>query len=139
MTIVVVKESIAASAEAVWEILGNFGGIKVGGPITAFHMEGEGVGAVRTITMGGGQVIERLETFDPEQLTFSYVITNQDCPLPVANYSSVVQITRDGANGCTVEWTGTFEPRGVPEAQAIEIVTGIYAGGIKGASQALAG
>ena len=30
MTIVVVKESIAASAEAVWEILGNFGGIKWG-------------------------------------------------------------------------------------------------------------
>ena len=139
MTIVVVKESIAASAEAVWEILGNFGGIKVGGPITAFHMEGEGVGAVRTITMGGGQVIERLETFDPEQLTFSYVITNQDCPLPVANYSSVVQITRDGVDACTVEWTGTFEPRGVHEAQAIEIVTAIYAGGIKGASQALAG
>ena len=52
MTIVVVKESIAASADAVWEILANFGGIKVGGAITAFHMEGEGVGAVRTIDGG---------------------------------------------------------------------------------------
>jgi len=139
MTIVAVKESIAASADAVWKILGDFGGLKVGGPITAFHLEGEGVGAVRTITMGGGEVIERLETFDPEQLTFSYVILNQDCPLPVAAYSSVVKITRDGADACTVEWTGTFEPRGVPAAQAEVIVTGIYTGGIKRARQALVG
>ena len=140
MTIVVaVKEGIAASADAVWAILGDFGGIKVGGAITAFHMEGEGVGAVRTISMGGGQIVERLETYDPEGLTFSYAITNKDSPLPVSNYSSVVQITRDGADACTVEWTGTFEPRGVPEAQAEAIVRGIYTGGIKGARQALVG
>ena len=139
MTIVTVKETVAADAEAVWNILSDFGGIKIGGPITDFHIEGEGVGAVRTITMGGGKVIERLETFDPAELTFSYVITNQDSSLPVTNYASIVKITSEGPGACSVEWTGTFEPRGVPEAQAQAIVNGIYTGGIERARKALAG
>ena len=69
MTTVKVVESIKAEAKAVWDILGDFGGIKVGGPITAFEIEGEGVGAVRTITMGGANVVERLEAFDPESFS----------------------------------------------------------------------
>ena len=54
MTTVKVVEPIAANAGDVWKILSDFGGIKVGGPIEAFEIEGEGVGAVRTITTGGG-------------------------------------------------------------------------------------
>jgi hypothetical protein len=128
-------ENIKADAKSVWEILGDFGGIKIGGPITAFEITGEGVGAVRTITMGGARVVERLETFDPENFSFSYVITNEDCPLPVANYSASVNITETD-DGCTVDWTGNFDAKG-PEEQAMTIVRGIYEGGIAGAKKAL--
>jgi hypothetical protein len=139
MTIVAVKETIAASADAVWQILGDFGGIKVGGPITAFDIKGAGVGAVRTITLGGAQIVERLEAYDPAALCFTYVITNDDCPLPVSNYSATVKISRDGESACTVEWTGTFEPKGATAEQAQQAVTGIYTGGIAGARKALVG
>ena len=64
MTNVTVVESIAANANDVFKILGDFGRIKVGGAITAFELEGDGVGAVRTITTGGGQIIERLDEYD---------------------------------------------------------------------------
>jgi hypothetical protein len=139
MTTVAVKETVAADAEAVWNILSDFAGIKIGGPITDFQIEGEGVGAIRTITMGGGKVIERLETFDSVGLTFSYVITNQDSSLPVTNYASIVKITSEGPGACSVEWTGTFEPRGVPEEQAQAIINGIYTGGIQRARKTLGG
>lgn len=133
MAKVEVIENVAAPAADVWKILGDFGGIKVGGPITAFEMDGSGVGAVRTITMGGAQIKERLENFDDGAMTFSYAIINDDCPLPVANYSASVTITAQGDSACEVNWTGNFEPKGADEAAASDIVRGIYTGGIQGA------
>ena len=61
-----VVKTIAAPADDVWAQLSDFAGIKPGGPIEAVEYEGEGVGMVRTLTMGGGLVIERLETHDAQ-------------------------------------------------------------------------
>ncbi len=135
MTTVEVVEDINADTQAVWKILGDFGGVKVAGPITAFEVTGEGVGAVRTITMGGAKVVERLEAFDPDAMSFTYAIINEDCPLPVAGYSSSVKLSAKGA-GTSVEWVGTFEPKG-DENAAAEMVRGIYTGMIAGARKAL--
>ncbi len=132
-----VVKKVNAPADAVWGQLSNFAGIKVGGPIEAVSYEGEGVGMIRSISMGGGLVVERLEEHDAGQRRFTYSIINEDCPLPFSNYSATVQISDDGDNTSTVEWTGTFDAKGVPEADAINVATGIYAGGIKGAKIAL--
>jgi hypothetical protein len=134
-----VVKAINAPADAVWEQLSNFSDIQVGGPIESFSYEGEGVGMVRTIGMGGGQVVERLETHDSTARSFSYAIINEDCPLPFSNYSALVNITDNGDGTCTVDWTGTFEPRGADEAEAINVATGIYAGAIKRARDTLEG
>ena len=137
MTEVVVNEQVAAAAEDVWRILSDFGGIKVGGPIEAFEIEGEGVGAVRTITMGGGKVIERLDVHDPATKVFSYCILNDDNPLPVSNYSATVKVSADSDSSCTVDWRGTFDVKGADEETACNVVRGIYTGGIQGARKAL--
>lgn len=136
MTEVQVQEDIAASARDVWNILADFGGIRVGGPIEAFEIEGEGVGAVRTITMGGGRIVERLDAHDADALTFTYSIINDDPPIPVSNYSATVTITANGERACSVDWTGTFDPTG-DEAAAAAMVRGIYTGGIQRARAAL--
>ena len=138
MATVKVSDTINAEAKAVWAILGDFAGIKVGGPITAFEIEGEGVGSVRTITMGGANIVERLEAFDDQAMSLKYAIINDDCPLPVSDYSATIDVQDNGDGTCHVDWEGTFEPKGAPEAQAAEIVKGIYAGGIAGAKQATA-
>ena len=137
MTEAKVVKSIAADADAVFALLGDFAGIKVGGPIEAVVYEGEGIGMVRTLTMNGGSVVERLETHDPAAREFSYAILNDDSPLPFSNYSASVKVVDNGDGTSTVDWTGTFEPRDVPEEAAINVATGIYAGGIKGARMAL--
>jgi|DEB0MinimDraft_6_1074348.scaffolds.fasta_scaffold108858_1 hypothetical protein len=137
MTVVNVNETVNASAKAVWDILSNFGGVKVGGPIEAFEIEGEGVGAVRTITMNGGKVIEKLDVLDEETLTFAYSILNDDCPLPVSSYRSKVIITPNDDSSCTVDWTGNFEPKGAEEETASGVVRGIYTNGIARARSAL--
>lgn len=131
-----VVKKVAASADAVWAQLSDFAGIKAGGPIEAVKYEGEGVGMLRHLTMGGGLVTERLEVHNPEERTFTYAIINEDSPLPFSNYSATVSITDDGDGTCTVDWTGTFDARG-DEAAAINTASGIYAGAIKGARIAL--
>ena len=132
-----VVKVIKAPADDVWAQLGNFSGIKAGGGIDSVSFEGEGVGMTRTIVMGGRPVVERLEVHDADQRTFTYAIINDDSPLPFSNYSATVLITDNGDGTSTVDWTGTFEPRGVEEADAINMATGIYAGAIKGARVAL--
>jgi len=131
-----VVKKVGAPADAVWGQLSDFAGIKVGGPIEAVRYEGEGVGMVRYLTMGGSDVVERLDVHDSENRTFTYSIINEDAPLPFSNYSATVSITDDGDGTCTVDWTGTFDAKG-DEAAAINVATGIYAGGIKGAKIAL--
>ena len=139
MATVTVSEDINAKASAVWAALSDFGGIKVGGPITSFKAEGKGVGMVRTIGMGGGLVVERLDKHDPAGMVFGYSITNPDCPLPVSDYAATVKVTDKGNGKCNVTWTGNFQPKGVPEADASKVVEGIYRGGIAGVRKALGG
>ena len=132
-----VVKTIKASADAVWKQLSDFGGIKPGGAIETVSVEGEGVGMVRTMNLSTGRVVERLGRHDSSNRTFTYAIINEDSPLPFSNYSASVVISDNGDGSSTVNWTGTFEPRGVDEAQAINVATGIYAGAIKGARIAL--
>jgi hypothetical protein len=88
--------------------------------------------------MPNGNVVERLEVHDADARTFTYAIINDDGPLPFADYSATVNMTDNGDGTTTVDWTGTFEPRGVNEEKAIKIASGIYAGAIQGARKALA-
>jgi hypothetical protein len=59
-------------------------------------------------------------------MTFTYAIINDDCPLPFSNYSATVSITDDGDGTSTVDWRGTFDPKG-DEMAAVNMATGIYA------------
>ncbi len=138
MTKVQVIETVAASAADVWEKLSDFGGVQPGGIVESCEVEGEGVGMVRTIRLTTGVVVERLDVHDSDAMTFAYSIINDDCPLPVSNYSATVIITADQTGeSCRVDWTGTFEPKGASEAEAVDVVKGIYAGGIDRARRAL--
>ena len=137
MTEARVVKQINAPADAVWAQLSNFSSIKAGGPIESVSYEGEGVGMVRTIGMGGGSVVERLEAHDDTSRSVTYSIINEDSPLPFSNYSATVSISDNGDGTCEVDWTGTFDPRGMEEEQAVNVATGIYAGAIKGARIAL--
>jgi hypothetical protein len=137
MTTVNIKESVAASADDVWRVLSDFGGIEPNEMIAGCTLEGEGVGAVRTISLnGGGEIIERLESQDDKARVFRYAIIN-DCPLPVKNYSATVAVLDAGSGAAEVDWTGTFEPSGAPEDQVVTLIEGVYRGGIQRARDKL--
>ena len=92
-----VVETVNAGADRVWELFRDFGGIsRFSQGIDSCTVEGEGVGAVRTLTMGGGlKLQERLEAFDDGGRTLSYAIIG-DHPLPFDNYLSTIKVVDQG-------------------------------------------
>jgi hypothetical protein len=126
-----VVEEIGASADAVWELVRDFGGVmKWASTLESCKVEGEGIGAVRTLALPGGAAIrERLERFEDAARSFSYSIL--DGPLPVEDYLATLVVRAKGADRCEVDWASTFEPKGVPEERVLGIIRGVYEGGIR--------
>jgi len=62
--------------------------------------------------------------------TLSYSITNS--PLPLANYLSTVKVKDLGNGGCEVEWSSTFEPKGMAEKEVAKMINDIYVSAIDG-------
>ncbi len=132
MSEVTMQDTIGAPAVEVWNTIRDFNGAGtyIGG-ISKSTIEGQGVGAVRTITMkNGAQVRERLERFEPESHSLSYAII--DGPLPLENYLATMQLTDLDNGSCQLDWSSTFDPKGAPEAEAKAMITGIYTAGFKG-------
>lgn len=130
-----VVETVNASADRVWELFRDFGGVtRFSEGIQSCTVEGDGLGAVRTLKMGGLELRERLEAFDDGGRTLSYAIIGNH-PLPFDNYLSTIKVVDQG-DACTVEWSGSYDPKGT-EDQASGLIQGIYKGGIAGIKKTL--
>ena len=137
MASVKVTDRIGAGADRVWDLVRDFGGIQRFAPnIESVSVQGEGVGAVRTVTLPGGLALqERLESCDDVGRTFRYAIIGSH-PLPFDDYLATIRLSEDG-DGCQIEWSSQFAPRAGADAQASAIVEGIYRSGIAGIKKAL--
>jgi hypothetical protein len=134
-----VHDSFNAPVDAVWSFFRDFGGVmKWAGPmVKSCTLEGEGVGAVRTIALAQGNPLrERLVAFDEGDKSFSYAIIGA-CDLPVEGYVGSVKLRSQGPQKTTIDWIGTFDAKGAPDAAAEQIVEGIYRGGIDAIKGAL--
>jgi hypothetical protein len=131
---------INASADKVWKLVSDFNGLPVFiSAIKKSTMEGSGVGALRTLTLDGGgpPIVEKLEKFDDQAKTLSYSIVTS--PLPVKDYFSTVEAIDLGAGQCELKWYSTFQPDGVPDAEAVKIIEGVYAGAFDGLKKLFGG
>ena len=124
---------IHASADEVWNTIGDFNGLpKFVTAITKSAVEGSGVGAVRNLKLqdSDAPILERLERLDDKARTLSYSIIKS--PLPLADYIATMEVRSLDEKSCELTWWSTFEPRGIPEAEAFKIVEGIYSMGFDG-------
>jgi len=130
---------INASAAAVWEVVRDFNGVaKWIGPVVACTMVGEGVGAVRTVTLeGGAEVQERLEALDDAERSLSYSIVSS--PLPIENYLATIQVAAASDDECEVTWSATFNVAPADETAMKTLVEGVFQAGFDGLKQLLGG
>jgi len=52
--------------------------------------------------------------------------------LPVENYLGTVKVTDLGNDRCEVEWSSTFEPKGLPEEEVSKMINDVYVSAIDG-------
>ena len=130
---------INASADAVWEVVRDFEGVAEWiGPVTDCTMVGEGVGAVRTVTLeGGAEVQERLEALDDAERSLSYSIVSS--PLPIENYLATIHVAAASDDECEVTWSATFDVAPAAEAEMKALVEGVFQAGFDGLKQLLGG
>ena len=116
------------SPDALWKKVGDFCGIASWHPaIEKCILRADG--KQRTLSLkGGGTVVEALENWDNANHSYTYTILSG--PLPVANYHSTITVTGD-AKGSTLKWTGKFDAKDAPDADAKKTMDGVYEAGVK--------
>ncbi|MFG7912848.1 SRPBCC family protein [Klebsiella aerogenes] len=130
MATTTVSIEIPASVDQVWQLMGGFDSLPDWLPFIPKSVVSDG-GRVRTLTTSdGGTVIERLEAFDNRQRSYSYSIIQ--APFPVVDYLSTIAVVATADSNITrVEWSGSFTPVNVSDADAEALFSGIYRDGLQ--------
>lgn len=110
-----VIEGVGVPVERAWRVFSDFGNVREMMPGASIVIEGEGVGALRRIGTPDGEIVERLESWDPRSHSFSYAIVNENPPIPVTGYLATVQLRATSETRCEVEWSSEFDVRDAPE------------------------
>ena len=136
-----VQQSIMldASASDVWGIIGNFDKMNDWHPaVLTTESEDTENGHQRALSLLGGtkKLLERLDELDSEKFTYSY--TTIDGPLPVNNFTGQITIEPGEDEGCTVVWSGDFEPEGTTKEDASAVIEGYFSTGLNGLKKQLA-
>ena len=109
---------IARSADEVWGIIGNFGGLSSWMPgVESCVLDGQ----ERRISMMGMEIVERLITHDDPTRTFSYSIIGG---FKVDHHVGTIQVL-DADGGARIYWDVDVEPD-----QMVEMMTGVYQGAL---------
>jgi len=125
MTQAFASKKIATQASNLWETIRRFDGVDKYLPaVASCRVEGTGVGAKRFCTLkDGANLAEDLLSLDEQNRTLTYSVTSKD--LPVENYVGTVKITELGDNDCEIEWSSTFDVKGIPEQEAKAMIEGM--------------
>jgi Polyketide cyclase / dehydrase and lipid transport len=129
--------TVAASPNASWKAIGGFCGIADWHPaIAKCELSTKGKSTLRTLTLnGGGTIVEKQLSRSNALRRYSYSAI--ESPLPVDHYKSTLSVKRSG-KGSMITWTGSFVAKGVPNEKAVEVIGGIYDGGLASLQKKLA-
>jgi hypothetical protein len=133
--------TVAASPDAVWAKIQDFGALHTWHPVveSSETTAGSEPGSIRTLHLkGGGTIVEELTKHSAAEHRFSYRMKDPG-PLPVTNYSSTLSVTPGTGGTSVVEWRGAFyrgDPNGNPapdknDEAAIAAITGVYKTGLE--------
>jgi hypothetical protein len=129
METVSVTAQTPAQAARVWAILADFGAFldwAYRGSGGSIKVEGDGIGMVRHLDLGGSKVAERLDRLDREDRTLSYSLAYGE-PLGMTEYRAHVRVEEQEEGRCILHWIGEFTT-GDPEktAEIIATLEGVY-------------
>jgi hypothetical protein len=118
--------TLNATADAIWRVIGDFSAAcDYLSMVVQCRVEGEGIGALRTLTgADGSTIIERLDAMDPTTHQLSYALLTDT---PFRNCLTTVILRDLGLNLTEIGWSATFEADGIPSSEAAELMEGALA------------
>jgi hypothetical protein len=132
--------TVRASGPRIWDVIGDFNAMPKWHPAVAGSaLETRDGATLRRLSLqGGGSILEKLEEKNDGERYYTYTIV--EGPLPVADYRSTLYVRPAAdASSSTVEWIGTFRVPAGPEADAEQVIRGIYTAGIDNLKRMLGG
>ncbi|BDA85160.1 MxaD family protein [Aureimonas sp. SA4125] len=102
--------TIAAPAEKVWAVVGDFAGIAAWNPAikSAEATGGTERGATRSLTLEKGAITESLDSYSAERRVYSFRLSRENvAAFPVSFYTAKITVTEAGDES-TVRWIGRF-------------------------------
>jgi Polyketide cyclase / dehydrase and lipid transport len=129
--------TVDATPDVAWKTIGGFCGIADWHPaIAKCELSTKGKSTLRTLTLGGGgTIVEKQLSLSNATRRYSYSAV--ESPLPVDRYKSTLSVKKSGT-GSIITWTGSFVAKGVPNEKAVEVIGGIYDGGLASLQKKLA-
>lgn len=112
---------IHVPAYAIWQVISDFGaaGQYLAGVIDC-TVEGEGVGAQRTLTnVDGSTIVERLETLDSAAQQLSYALLTDT---PFGDCLTTMTVHDLGPSQAELSWWASFQPIGIPMSEAVDLM-----------------
>jgi len=119
------KTTINMSADAIWQVLSDFGAAcQYLVMVVDCKVEGQGLGALRTLTYADGStIVERLEALDAIAHRLSYALLTDT---PFRNCLTTMTLGDLGRGRCEVAWSAAFEADGLPASEAVEMLEGAF-------------
>ena len=104
-----ISKTLPIPAGRVWSAIADIDGLERWFPvITACRVIGNGVGALRILTLeAGGEMQDRIELIDHERRRFQY--QRIQSPFPVSRYLGTVEVCVTEDSACVVNWTVEIE------------------------------
>lgn len=126
MTKVSKSITIDQPADVVWRVISDFGaaGQHLAGVVDC-TVEGEGVGALRTLTHADGSTtLESLESRDEADQQLSYALLTDT---PFGNCLTTMALRDIDPNQTELAWSASFQPVGIPPSEAVDLLEGALA------------
>jgi len=135
-----ITKKLNVPAEVVWDAIRKIGRLDVWFPfIETCIVEGEGVGALRymTVANGGGEIKDTIEEIDSKNMKLVYL--RPVLPFPVTYYKGTVEVFTSYDGLGIVVWTIDFESKPEDSASVAELVQSAISAGIDGMKKDLMG
>jgi len=123
---------VNASADEVWALVGDYNSLDQWHPaITKSELRGDGRagGDIRVLTLADGNALyDELTAYDEAAKQYTYRLLKS--PLPLYGYLGSMVVSDNGNNTSTIEWKSRFYADGVSDAEAVELIQGVYTAGL---------
>lgn len=127
-----ISETINSSANNVWKLVGDFGGLDTFvEAITKCTTEIQNADTVRTLTLqDGAEVKEKLEHLDNKKMILEYSIL--ESPMPIKNYKGKMEVNALSDSKSEFTWSSSFEAAEGAGEEMEKTLAGLYSLGVEG-------